>query len=263
MQIWKGLAAVALTCVLITSKTLYSVPQENQEEMMEEVMTDSKVHSSSQTTEEHQQSTEAEDLFSGLRVEYAEGFYFEPISIALQQRITGISYPQNCPVALSDLKHVRVQYYNFQNEVQSGELIVNGKIAMKILEIFKELFDAKYPIEKIQLIDVYGGNDEASMSDNNTSAFNYRCIDGTNQLSDHSLGLAVDINPRYNPYVRTGFGARDVLPQNGIDYADRTREFPHKIQKDDLCYRAFVSRGFLWGGEWDEPVDYQHFYFPG
>ena len=207
-------------------------------------------------------SAKDEDLYSDLQIEYAKGFYFQPITPDIEERITGISYPADCPVSLSDLKYVRVQYYDFNNQVQSGELIVHASIAMDILEIFKELFDAKYQIEKIRLIDEYQGNDEASMADNNSSAFNYRFVDGTTTLSDHGLGLAIDINPLYNPYIRTGFGDRDILPTNAIPYADRTAEFPHKIEKDDLCYQAFIKRGFLWGGDWDGTKDYQHFYKP-
>lgn len=214
------------------------------------------------TTPADNSTFESEDLYSDLQIEYAEGFYFQPISPAIEEQITGISYPANSSIPISDLKYVRVQYYDFQNQIQSGELIVHHSIAMDILEIFKELFDAGYQIEKIRLIDEYAGNDEASMADNNSSAFNYRYIDGTTTLSDHSFGLAIDINPLYNPYVRTDFGDRNILPVTGAPYADRNADFPHKIQKGDVCYNAFTSRGFLWGGEWEDYKDYQHFYMP-
>jgi hypothetical protein len=149
---------------------------------------------------------------------------------------------------------------DFNNEVCEGKLIVNVQVADDIMEIFKELFDAKYQIEKIKLIDEYDANDDASMEDNNTSAFNFRLIDGQDTISDHSYGIAIDINPLYNPYVRSGFGDRDVLPVNGTVYADRTKDFEHKIVKGDVCYNAFINRGWKWGGEWNSPIDYQHFY---
>lgn len=207
-------------------------------------------------------STTQEENFSPNRITYAEGFFFEPISDSIQKRISGKSYPAGCDYPLDNLRYVQVKYYDFDHKIQTGELIVNSIIALDIVEIFKELYDAQYPIEKIRLIDDYNANDDASMADNNSSAFNYRFIDGTTTLSDHSYGMAIDINPLYNPYVRTGFGDRDVLPVGSDPYADRERDFPHKITKGDICYNAFISHGFLWGGEWDNPIDYQHFYKP-
>lgn len=204
-------------------------------------------------------STE-KDLSEGLRITYADGFYFEPISDEIKARITGKSYPKNCDYSLDNLRYVKVRYYNFENNIRDGELIVNAAIALDIVEIFKELFDAQYQIEKIKLIDEYDANDDKSMEDNNSSAFCYRVIDGTDILSDHSLGMAIDINPLYNPYVRTEYGDRNILPVNAKEYADRTKNFKHKIEKGDVCYNAFISRGFKWGGEWEGTIDYQHFY---
>ena len=201
-----------------------------------------------------------DDLSSDLRITYADGFYFEPLSAEIEARITGKSYPKDCDYSLNNLRYVKVKYYDFDNNIKEGELIVNASIALDIVEIFKELFDSKYQIEKIKLIDEYNAIDDDSMADNNTSAFCYRVIDGTNILSDHSLGLAIDINPLYNPYVRTEYGDRNILPVNATEYADRTKDFEHKIEIGDVCYNAFIKRGFKWGGEWEGTVDYQHFY---
>lgn len=197
---------------------------------------------------------------NGVRVTLCDGFYYEPISEELRAYITGKSFQANDKIDYSDLRHVVVKYVDFSGQTSEGELIVNVQVADDILAIFKELYDASYPIEKIRLIDEYNADDDASMADNNTSAFNYRTIDGTNELSDHGYGIAVDINPLYNPYVREGFGERNILPVNGSAYADRTVSFEHKIVKGDVCYQAFASRGWKWGGDWDSPVDYQHFY---
>jgi len=123
----------------------------------------------------------------------------------------------------------------------------------------KELYENQYPIEKMVLIDEYEADDEKSMEDNNTSAFNYRSINGSTKLSKHSLGLAIDINPRYNPCVRTIDGELSVEPANGNAYTDRTQEFPYKINENDLCYRLFTEHGFTWGGSWNSLKDYQHF----
>lgn len=195
-----------------------------------------------------------------VRVTLCDGFYYEPISEELKGYMSGKSFQENDTIHYSDLRHVMVRYVDFSGQTREGELIVNVQVADDVLAIFKELYDASYQIEKIRLIDEYNADDDASMKDNNTSAFNYRTIDGTNQLSDHGYGIAVDINPLYNPYVREGYGDRNVLPVNGSVYADRSLSFEHKIEKGDICYQAFVSRGWEWGGEWDSPVDYQHFY---
>lgn len=196
----------------------------------------------------------------GIRVTCGEGFYYEPLSDEIKVKISGKSFRENDRIDYSDLRLVTVRYIGFDGLDHDGELIVNVQVADDVAAIFKDLYAARYPIEKIRLIDEYDADDEASMEDNNTSAFCFRKIDGQEDLSDHSYGIAVDINPLYNPYVRSGFGERDVLPVNAGAYADRTAEFPYKIVPGDVCYNAFVSRGWKWGGEWDFPKDYQHFY---
>jgi len=97
------------------------------------------------------------------------------------------------------------------------------------------------------------------MHANNTSAFNFRRIEGTNCLSSHSRGTAIDINPLYNPYVRFRGSHMLVSPQGAEAYIVRTKEFPYKIVKGDLCYRLFKKHGFIWGGDWRNSKDYQHF----
>lgn len=190
----------------------------------------------------------------------ADYFYYEEIPDHVLLRITGISYPEDCEIPTQDLRYVKVRYYNFDGGINDGELIVNKVVAQDIVDIFMELYEQEYPIEKMVLIDEYAADDELSMEDNNTSSFCYRTIDSTTTLSDHAYGLAIDINPLFNPYVRTGFGDRDVLPVTATPYVDRTLDFPGKIDHDDACYKAFTSRGWLWGGDWTESKDYQHFY---
>ena len=182
-----------------------------------------------------------------------------PISDSVYERIYKKSYKEDCTVPLSDLRYITVSYYGFDHVVHTGELIVNKDIAEKTTAVFRELFDAKYPIEKISLVDDYDADDNASMAANNTSCFNYRTIDGTTTLSNHSKGRAIDINPLYNPYVRTINGKLSVLPENGAEYVDRTGDCPYMIQKGDICYNIFIKYGFTWGGEWNSSKDYQHF----
>ena len=112
----------------------------------------------------------------------------------------------------------------------------------------------------MRLIDHYGCDDEASMLDNNTSCFNQRPITAGGRISKHSYGLAIDINPKYNPYykVKTN-GMAVVKPETSTDYLNRSADFPYKLAKGDLCYRLFKQHGFQWGGDWLSGKDYQHF----
>lgn len=186
-------------------------------------------------------------------------FYKEELTDEVFARMDGVSYPQNAQIGREELCYLRVLHTGFDEKTYIGELVVNQKIADDVLEIMKELYENHYPIEKMHLIDEYGADDEASMSDNNTSAFNYRTIAGTNRLSKHGQGLAVDINPRYNPCVRTKNGITTVEPQNGSAYVDRNADFSYKITEGDLCLQLFLEHGFTWGGSWNSVKDYQHF----
>ncbi|MBP3825190.1 MAG: M15 family metallopeptidase [Butyrivibrio sp.] len=189
-----------------------------------------------------------------------DGFYFEPISNEVFKRISGISYPVDCQVPLDDLRYVVLQYVDFNNDSQTGEMIVNKAIAQDVVEIFYELFENGYQIESIKLVDEFGGDDTASMLANNTSSFNYRVVEGTTRLSNHALGRAIDLNPFYNPYITYNKdGSTNISPVGSEAYADRTISFPYKIDENDLAYKLFKAHGFTWGGNWNSCKDYQHF----
>ncbi len=186
-------------------------------------------------------------------------FYVSDIPNSIWKNMQGKSYSEECAVARKDLRYVHVLYVDFGGRTCEGELIVNKLIAENVLDIFKQLYEAEYPIEKIALIDEYDGDDELSMSDNNTSAFNFRTMAGTDIVSMHGTGLAVDINPFYNPQVKETGSGIEVSPEDAISYADRGVDFLYKIDHDDLCYRLFTEHGFEWGGDWETNKDYQHF----
>ena len=191
--------------------------------------------------------------------ELENGFSQQEITDALFVRIKGKSYKDNCTTSLSDLRYLQVLHYNTEGEVLKGELICHQSISEDLLTIFRELYKAKYPIERMVLVDEYDADDEASMQANNSSAFNFRYVSGTKSLSRHSRGMAIDINPLYNPYVRQRNGRTVVEPTNAEAYVDRTKDFPYKIVRGDLCYRLFKKYGFIWGGDWKNSKDYQHF----
>ena len=157
------------------------------------------------------------------------------------------------------LDTLKVQYIDLEGVRHEGEIICNHLITQDLREIFAELYKAKYPIERIRPISEYGNDDERSMSDNNTSCFCYRVVSGTTKLSKHAMGMAIDVNPRYNPYVHTVNGTLKVEPSTGRPYIDRNKSFKYKITTSDLCYRLFIQHGFRWGGAWRSLKDYQHF----
>ena len=140
------------------------------------------------------------------------------------------------------------------------DTLCNKLIASDLQEIFEELYKAKYPIERIRPISEYGNDDERSMRANNTSCYCYRVVEGSTKLSKHAQGLAIDINPLYNPCVkRKKDGTLLIQPATGKPYVDRSKSFKYKITKQDLCYKLFIQHGFRWGGAWRSLKDYQHF----
>lgn len=190
---------------------------------------------------------------------YAQNFSQQEITDSIFARIEGKSFKENCTTPREDLRYLKVMHYNNEGEVLEGELICHKDIADDLLSIFSELYKAKYPIERMVLIDEYDADDEASMRANNTSAFNFRPASGMRRLSKHSTGMAIDINPLYNPLVKHREGGTKVYPSTATPYIDRTQDFPYKIVKGDLCYRLFKKHGFSWGGDWNSSKDYQHF----
>ena len=187
-------------------------------------------------------------------------FSSSPIDSAVFARMSGRSYKDGCPVAVEDLRYLRVLHKDLSGRTLVGEMVANRSIADDLLEIFRVLYDTGYPIERMRLIDDYDGDDEASMLANNSSCFNYRRKAHMSSVSKHAYGEAVDINPLYNPYYRvTPAGARIVEPASAAPYVDRAADFPYKIERGDLCHRLFLEHGFHWGGSWTRSKDYQHF----
>lgn len=228
---------------LVADRDSEEVPQETQEKVTDIVGTESDRKSDTETPE----------------ASYADDFYISEIPDDIFAKMQGKSYKEDCTVPREDLRYVHVRHMGFDGEAKDGELVVNKAIADDVLAIFEELYKADYPIEKVRLVDEYDADDEASMSDNNSSAFNFRFISHTTRISKHGLGMAVDINTRYNPYVKTVDGKLSIEPANGADYVDRSKDFPHKIDHEDLCYKLFKEHGFTWGGDWTHSKDYQHF----
>lgn len=172
--------------------------------------------------------------------------------------MNGFSWKDECPVPLSDLRYISVSHWDYDGYVRVGHMVVHAKLAHELIEIFEELFYNKFPIERMELIDHYRADDDRSMSANNSSCFCFRANTTTPGIySNHSYGIAIDINPLVNPYVK---GDR-VLPDGGRAYLDRSLAYTGGITNspDNACYKAFTSRGYEWGGSWPDRQDYQHF----
>ncbi|MDF2839366.1 MAG: D-alanyl-D-alanine carboxypeptidase [Clostridia bacterium] len=242
---------IASTAVFVTCRPAEVYEGSSIVENKQQVQDDVKEEETKETETKEVETKEIET-----KEVFAQSFAYYPIDEKIESRIMGVSWKQGSPVALKDLRYVNVFYWGFDEQPHIGELIVNKAVAKDIVEIFEELYEAKFPIAKISLIDEYNAEDSKSMEDNNTSAFCYREVDGKpGQLSKHSYGVAIDINPIQNPYVYKD----KVSPSEGKSYLDRSEMSKGMIVKDDLCYKAFTSRGWTWGGDWKYEKDYQHF----
>jgi len=187
-------------------------------------------------------------------------FAAEPIPDGVWLRMQGKSYNENPYIGRDDLRHIRALHWDYDEQIHVGEMICNALIADTVVSILRQLFDARYPIQRMLLPDVYDADDETQMRDNNSSCFCYRAISGGTKLSKHARGLAIDINPLYNPYYKDRTdGTRLIQPATAAQYCDRTKTFPYKIDHNDLCYRLFTQAGFEWGGNWKSTKDFQHF----
>ena len=171
----------------------------------------------------------------------------------------GRTWRPDAPVPLEELRLLEVSHIGFDGAAHRGDIIVHEAIVTLALDVFEYLYEARFPIEKMRLLHHYDGDDEASMSDNNSSAFNARPLTGQSSgWSKHSYGIAIDINPVQNPYVmRVG-----CLPPEGVTYIERDVDHPGLIRPGNVCHKAFVDRGFEWGGDWTHVRDYHHFELP-
>lgn len=166
------------------------------------------------------------------------------------------TYADECPITPDNLLKVSFTHYTFDYKLAMGSFVVNKRIADDVLEVMELAFNIKYPLNAMSLdMEAFKGNDELSMIANNSSSFNHRHILGTENLSKHSYGLAIDINPLYNP----SFAADNAWhPHNGIYYIDRRTIHAGILTSMHPITRAFYAKGFTWGGDWNRP-DFHHF----
>ena len=203
-------------------------------------------------------------LLSGLA---AAGYHaaISTITPGIEKRMRqGHSYRDGCPVALKDLRYLRMSYRGFDGKDHTGEMIVHRSVAKNVTQVFRELYDSKYPIRKMVLVSRYGGSDWKSIEADNTSAFNCRVATGSGKWSKHAYGRAIDINPIENPYIRpngrishkASYKFKERKHKNGSP-ADRAM-----IVEGDKAQKIFLKYGWRWGAYFNGARDLQHFYRP-
>ncbi|MET0155013.1 MAG: M15 family metallopeptidase [Rickettsiales bacterium] len=189
-------------------------------------------------------------------------FTVRPLSDADKASIRACgAWKEGAPLPLERLRSVRVAYVDFNGEEHAdGDVTVADAAADAACEAFRRLFEMRFPINSIRPIHCYAGDDDASMEDNNSSAFNYRRIAVTNVISMHSYGLAIDVNPEQNPYGILGEDdthEAQFFPKKGKRYLNRTHLRPGMVEP---IVGIFRECGFTeWGGHWDSPLDWHHF----
>jgi len=182
-------------------------------------------------------------------------FTMEPLPDDIINLITGVTFHENTPFGHDELTYLTITHADFDDKSRVGNMIVSAEIGKEVLDIFREIYKARFPIYQIRLIDYFDACDIASMDANNSHAFNFRYIAGTTTISRHGFGMAIDINPIQNPYLR----GDNLQPAAGEPYLDRDNVRPGMIVPGDVVHTAFTSRGWIWGGDWTNPRDYHHF----
>ncbi|MEU4834065.1 M15 family metallopeptidase [Streptosporangium sp. NPDC023615] len=166
------------------------------------------------------------------------------------------SWRPGCPVPVGDLRLITMTHWGFDDRAHTGELVVHRAVTEDVVSVFRRLYDWRWPIRRMQSVDVYRGDDFDSIDADNTSAFNCRPATGSNSWSRHAYGRAVDINPRENPYV---YANGSVAHANARRFAGRPMRGKGVINPGDRVVRAFEREGWEWGGDWSGIKDYQHF----
>jgi hypothetical protein len=183
-----------------------------------------------------------------------------PIPAPVRQRMVGHSWHADprCP-PFEALSLLTLDHWNCSGGLSRGQLVVAAPLAEEVLEIFAGLHALGFPIARMELVDEFGGDDDAAMAANNSSCFNFRNVAGTEVLSNHAFGAAIDLNPLFNPMIIDGV----FFPAAGVEYADRGQLRDGMIVRPGPVVELFERRGWEWGGDWEPTKDYHHFAKPG
>lgn len=185
------------------------------------------------------------------------------IDPTLRDELIERNWHPGCPVPIRDLRLVTVSYWTFGGRVRQGPLIINESVAEDVLRVFKRLFDARFPIQKIALAAKWRPPRPSDWYGTANVSASYSCRPVTGQtagFSQHSYGWAIDINPTQNPYIS---GEGQVLRAVDLPYVDRSQHLPGMIHPNDVVLRSFTTIGWGWGGGWHSLKDYMHFSLTG
>lgn len=200
-----------------------------------------------------------EDASESLRTRFA-GRIVRPLPADLLAAMRGETWESGCPVPLRDLALLRFNYWRFDGDVDRGPMVVNRTVARDVLGVFEKLFESRFPIRRVALAKRFRPNADPDSRGSVTASFNCRPVvtpDGPgNTFSQHSYGLAVDVNSLQNPYVRADGYVQDRFAR---PYVDRSQDLPGMIHDGDVVVQAFADIGWAWGGRWSSGKDYMHF----
>jgi hypothetical protein len=180
----------------------------------------------------------------------------ETIDLAQAATMIPTTWRPGCPVHLRHLRLLTVRHWGFDGRQHRGVIVVHAKVATQIVGVFRTLYDARFPIRRLELEDGYKPVENSSTLANNSSGFDCRPVTGGTRWSRHSYGLAIDLNPLQNPYV---YEDGHVTDPRAVRYTDRSLREPGMIHPNDVVVRAFARIGWRWGGDFVSTPDYQHF----
>ncbi|MDQ3788413.1 MAG: M15 family metallopeptidase [Actinomycetota bacterium] len=184
-----------------------------------------------------------------------DGRYHSSVAPVPADVLARSTWQRSCPVAATDLRYLTMSFVGYDGREHTGEMIVNARVAAAVTRVFGHLFAARFPIEEMRVVAGAELTAPPTGDGNNTTAFVCRPAVGQKRWSAHAYGLAIDLNPFCNPYVRGDL----VLPELASSYVDRSNRRPGMVEPGDVAVRAFTAIGWTWGGEWTTPRDLQHF----
>jgi hypothetical protein len=189
----------------------------------------------------------------------ASGGFESTINPVPPQVLARSTWKPTCPVRSDQLRYLTMSFHGFDDRVHTGEMLVNADVAQTVVDIFRRLFDAGFPIEEMRVTAAPELDLPPTGDGNNTSAFVCRQARGQARWSAHAHGLAIDLNPFHNPYVLGDL----VVPELASAYLARDRQHPGMVLPGGPVVTAFEAAGWAWGGRWPAPVDFMHFSLGG
>ncbi|MEH1125339.1 M15 family metallopeptidase [Micromonospora sp. CPCC 206061] len=184
-----------------------------------------------------------------------DGRFHATVKAAPASVLARSSWTKDCPVAAADLRYVTVGFRGFDGRAHTGELLANARAADELVTVFRRLFAANFPIERMRISSAAELNAASTGDGNTTEAFACRPVRGSTAWSQHAYGLAVDVNPFQNPYHK----GQVVLPELASAYLDRAEARPGMVRPGGPAVRAFAAIGWQWGGDYRSLKDYMHF----